>query len=376
MQIAPGESRHTFAIWLRTGRRSAAGIERKFNPNHDPRDGRFTFGPGGAGSSIRTDDPGLGRVMAAGGRSSPSPTAFSSFLRGRPLRNSTDVSDRAANLLNDGVFRPDGDSDLLQQAQYRPVPPEGIGSNSRAFQDPMTLEQAFPGLHGTPGGLMLPLADNVFNLTGPANELTSSMSLEYSRKLIDQIKTVDPSYVHPSFGFPDTLDGQMREIGDLRLDRAATFYRMRGETAPLQVETLRFVQNSTDRAYDAGVQKYERGELDVHLSREEAIGNFVDRQVRQDLRELYSQQGISTTRDQQVRVNGREYDTSGTDSTYRTPDARVGKVAYDWTLTRKTAGIAQVRGYFNSDLKPDAVIIVRPSQLGRQSTYAITRPRN
>lgn len=144
----------------------------------------------------------------------------------------------------------------------------------------------------------------------------------------------------------------------------------------MQVETLRFVQDSTDRAYDAGAQKFQRGELDIHLSREEAIGNFVDRQVRQDLRELYNQQGISITRDQQVRVNGREYDTSGTDSTYRTPDARVGKVAYDWTLTRKTAGIAQIRGYFNSDLKPDAVIIVRPSQLGRQSTYAITRPRN
>ncbi len=240
----------------------------------------------------------------------------------------------------------------------------------------MTLEQAFPGLRDTPGGLILPLADNVFNFTGPMNDLTSSMSLEYSRKLIDQIKAVDPSYVFQSFGEPTTLEGQMREIGDLRLDRAATLYRVRGETAPLQVETLRFVQDSTDRAYDAGVQKYEGGELDVHLSREEAIGNFVDRQVRKDLRNLYGSLGIPTARDQQVRVNGREYDTSGTDSTYRTPDARVGKVAYDWTLTRKTAGIAQIRGYFNSDLRPDAVIIVRPSQLGRQSTYAITRPRN
>ena len=113
-----------------------------------------------------------------------------------------------------------------------------------------------------------------------------------------------------------------------------------------------------------------------HASCEEAIGNFVDRQVRNDLRELYGQQGIATARDQKVRVNSREYDTSGTDSTYRTPDARVGKVVYDWTLTRKTAGTPQVRGYFNADLKPDAVLIVRPSRLGPGSTYAITRKRN
>jgi hypothetical protein len=62
-------------------------------------------------------------------------------------------------------------------------------------------------------------------------------------------------------------------------------------------------------------------------------------------------------------------------SPYRLPDARVGGVVFDWTLIRKTAGTAQVRGYFNADLKPDIVIIVRPSQLGPQSTYAITRPR-
>lgn len=94
------------------------------------------------------------------------------------------------------------------------------------------------------------------------------------------------------------------------------------------------------------------------------------------MRNLYAGLDIATTKDQQVRVNSREYDTSGTDSTYRTPDARVGRVVYDWTLTRKTAGQAQVRGYFNADLKPDTVVIVRPSQLGPRSTYAIARPRN
>ena len=67
-----------------------------------------------------------------------------------------------------------------------------------------------------------------------------------------------------------------------------------------------------------------------------------------------------------------EYDTSGTDGTYRVPDARVGKVAFDWTLTCKTAATPQVRGFFDTDVRPDRVIIVRPSQLGGpNSTYVI-----
>ena len=38
-----------FSIYLRTGQRVAVGpIELKFNPYHDPRNGRFTFAPGGS----------------------------------------------------------------------------------------------------------------------------------------------------------------------------------------------------------------------------------------------------------------------------------------------------------------------------------------
>ena len=46
-QIPDGERRRAFSFWLRTGRspstRSANGIELKFNPWHDPENGRFTF---------------------------------------------------------------------------------------------------------------------------------------------------------------------------------------------------------------------------------------------------------------------------------------------------------------------------------------------
>lgn len=60
MQALEGHRQRAFALWLRTGRRVQepvdSQIERKFNPWHDPRDGRFTFagagryaGPGGGG---------------------------------------------------------------------------------------------------------------------------------------------------------------------------------------------------------------------------------------------------------------------------------------------------------------------------------------
>lgn len=48
------EKRYAFTVWLRTGRlrpeHRADGLEFKFNPYHDPRDGRFTFAPGGPGA--------------------------------------------------------------------------------------------------------------------------------------------------------------------------------------------------------------------------------------------------------------------------------------------------------------------------------------
>ncbi len=75
-----------------------------------------------------------------------------------------------------------------------------------------------------------------------------------------------------------------------------------------------------------------------------------------------------------VRVNRREHDTTGDNATYVLPDARVTDVAFDWTLTRKTAGRQQVRGFFNSDFKPSSVVIIRPSQLGTDHTYVIARP--
>lgn len=120
----------------------------------------------------------------------------------------------------------------------------------------MTLEQTFPGLGESPGRPLVALADNIFNFGGPGRELTTDLPLQYSKKLIDDIKAVGPNYTFQSLGVPVTFEGQMNQINGLRLDRAAAFYRSRGETRPLQVETLRFVQERTDRAYDDGVRLY------------------------------------------------------------------------------------------------------------------------
>jgi hypothetical protein len=50
MDISADEQRRAFSVWLRTGRlplQSASNIEVKFNPWHDPNDGRFTFSNSG-----------------------------------------------------------------------------------------------------------------------------------------------------------------------------------------------------------------------------------------------------------------------------------------------------------------------------------------
>lgn len=167
----------------------------------------------------------------------------------------------------------------------------------------------------------------------------------------------------------------MNLIRHLGSERAAAFYRTRSEIRPLQVEAIRQMQDRADEAYDEAVTLYNAGRLRIRLSRDEAIGNYVDLAVRQRLTRFYNQYGIETSRTGPVRVVGREYDTSKPESSYRIPDNRVGKVAFDVTLTRKTLSTPQVQGFFNSDFQPDVVVIVRPRQLGPNHTYAITRPR-
>ncbi len=67
--ISDSEKRLAFSIWLRTGRLPrvalADGVEVKFNPWHDPADGRFTF----AGSGQNYGQSGSGGFRGGGGGS-------------------------------------------------------------------------------------------------------------------------------------------------------------------------------------------------------------------------------------------------------------------------------------------------------------------
>ena len=238
----------------------------------------------------------------------------------------------------------------------------------------MTLQVVFPGLINSPGGAIIAALDNAAGISGPGLLAPTELAKASVNVLLYQITLIDPNYRFDSLGEPQTIEGKTRQIRGLELDRAAAFYRVRHDDKPLQIETLRILQERANSAYEEAKVLLSQGRLRVRLSREVAIGNYVDRATRRELQRTYNKLNISTVKGSPVRVIGREYDTSGTDATYRIPDARVGKIAFDVSLTRKTLATPQVRGFFNGDFKPDAVIIVRPSQLGAGSTYIITRP--
>ncbi len=339
MELSGEQRRRAFAGWLRTGRwprvRTADGLELKFNPYHDPENGRFTSGPASTGAKAS-----------------------------EPFRRAIRAEGQNASLVSSGG-----------------EPEPARGSNIRAFEDPMTLEQTFPRLRGSPGGAVFAVADNVLDLTGPANEFTREVLQDQSRRLTAEIRAIDPTWHYDeivptdAFGTPTpTIQGLTSKVHDLRFHRAAVIARVKGDYGPLQVETLRFVQQQTDDAYDQGMALLKAGRLTPRLSDREAVGNYIDRRVRLDLRERYNQVGIEAAGAGPVRVNRRENDSSATDLTYRLPDARVHDVAFDMTLTQKTLRTAQIRGFFNSDFRPSRVVIIRPRQIGVHHTYVISRP--
>jgi len=320
-----------FSYFLRTGRRlpSASSLQIKYNHWHDTENGQFTFG-------------GRGRYFG---------TASSA------------TSELAAS------------SKPPKLAQYQRNPRVRMGGNGGPpLQDPSTLEHAFPGVGRSPAGTIIGIADNFLDITGPAKALTTEFSLAYVRKIEREIRALDPSYIRPDSGqggFPTTSEGQANLINRLRLDRAKLYYR-KGDAGPLQVETLRFIQGRVDAEYAIGMKLLRAGKLPLRLSPAEALGNYIDRQVRKQLRDFQTNNGISSAHDFDTQVNGRAYNTPA--SRFSVPDSRVGKIAFDWSLTAKSLSTAQVQNFFNADFRPNAVVIVRPRQMGPNSTYIIIRP--
>jgi hypothetical protein len=158
------------------------------------------------------------------------------------------------------------------------------------------------------------------------------------------------------------------------MERAAAYYRTRGDVGPLKVETLRFLQGAVDAAYEEAVSEADAGRLQPRLSRQEAIGNWVDFTVRQELKNMFASYGIPYGPGADVTINNRDYETSENDESCRIPDARLGDVSIEWTLVPKTISTPQIRGFFRADSQPRAVVIIRPSELGSGSIYLIPRP--
>lgn len=208
LQISDSERRRAFSIWLCTGSlpqiSTTDGVESKFNPWHDPRNGRFAFAPGGGSTPSRRR-----------------PVSFDATTIGQlgQWSNSRDPLS-----VGTGVLAPVAN---MARRPVRPGPPMGRGPNSRAFADPMTLERAFPGLRNSPGGAIIAVADDVLGLSGPASEMTAELLQVQIRQLTTQIKSLDPKWQYDEIvpvdglGSPiATLQGLNAKVNDLRLQRA------------------------------------------------------------------------------------------------------------------------------------------------------------
>jgi hypothetical protein len=251
----------------------------------------------------------------------------------------------------------------------------GIGGNHPPPEEliPQRLQQS-------PAGPAVQFFDNFWDISGPGDEANAEMGQLLMNNLLHRIHEIDPNYVDSGIWPPGFLAGmtwqeRLGVINRLQAELAATICRVRGDIRPLQEVTFDFMQRATNSAYVKAVQRYNAGELKFQLSPEVAIGNDMDSTVRLGLREFYNGLGISMDSGSAVRVNRRAYDSSRDDVSYRLPDARVGNLAFEVSLTAKQISDRQIEGFFNADFKPVGVVMVRPNQLGNDSSYVIWRPK-
>ena len=233
-------------------------------------------------------------------------------------------------------------------------------------------------LQQSPAGPVVQFLDSLLDITGPGDAANLEAATLQMRVLLRAIHEVDPHYVYESISPPGGLAGMSWQaradtIFGLQADLAAAIYRVRGDIKPLQEVTFEFMQRTTNAAYDKAVDLYGAGKLRVRLSREEGIGNYVDDAVRARLGLFFDGLRIPTEPGSAVRINRRAYDSSNLPRTFRLPDARIGNLAFDVSLEAKKPSDRQIRGFFNADFKPVGVVIVRPSQLGGNSSYIIWR---
>ena len=379
-----GQDRRAFSHWIRTGQwlsdPDADGIEHKFNPYHDPRNGQFTFAPGGPRS--------LSHVIISHGRGKGFRTHRGSPLNGGAVRSdppaieteSTALGDARGPVLAGSRFER-GDGEAVQLfTSLETTRSSRRGGSSRHYEEERhgpgdldALEHAFPGLRGSPAGAIVAVADGFFDLSGPSHAATTALARKWSDMWENDIRELVPGYRYEG-AFPTTFQGQMNRLGDLRWTRAMHYLRIKGDLRPLQIETIRFMQESADRAYDQALAMLDAKGLKIRLSDREALGNYIDRAVRVRLRRKLDAYQIEEPMNGPVRVNRREDNSARGEATSRRPDARIGNLALDVTLTEKSLKTSQVRGFFATNFETDHVIIIRPRKIGEKYTYAIKRP--
>jgi hypothetical protein len=236
---------------------------------------------------------------------------------------------------------------------------------------PDILADIFPGLaNAAPNSIVLPLPGA---LEGPAIDYTSTSEVRnIAQGVIRDIREIDPNFSVAQLGsFQETSEGRREFLEMLRLQRAAAIYRTRGEAGPLQLEALLFIQRRVNNAYEEAIQLADAGKLRHGFSRGQAIGNHIDKRVRDELRLLYNHLRIPITGNSRVSVNRRRYSRTRPATDFRIPDSAVGDVIFEVSVEAKSPDDEQISAFFNSAFGPTVVIIVRP---GGQ-TYLITAPR-
>jgi hypothetical protein len=247
------------------------------------------------------------------------------------------------------------------------------------------IEEYFSGLQKNPSKV----ADwdpppEVLDYAAQSDDLSAPEADSLYRYLQNEIKAIDPAYNDkarfPESGFSRlSLAERHRVIDDALFDPAAAEYKVRHDPRKLQIETVKFLRKTVDHYYAEGVKEFNAGDLQPRLSREEAIGNYVDGQTRRDLQSLFNRKGIPYGQGPGIAVNNRDYDSSQPGKRpYRVPDlrigdprtgdapiseARVGSLTIDWTIGTKQPQDPQVRGFIHADSRPKAVVLVMPSQL-------------
>lgn len=249
----------------------------------------------------------------------------------------------------------------------------GIGGNNPPLSEliPQRLLQS-------PAGPPIQFLDNLLDVSGPGDEANLEWAQLQKQALLNEILKVDPKYVYRSIEPEGGLEamsweGRRNVIYGLQADLAAAIYRVEKDIKPLQEVTFEFMQRAANAAYDEALRRYNAGELNPRQPRQLAIGNEVDGEVRKSLRVFYNDLGISMEPGSAVRVNRWAYNSSVSPRKYRVPDDRVGNLAFDVSTDAKEYSDAQIQGFFNADFKPDGVVIVRPNQLGSNSSYIIWR---